>query len=41
LIVPLLIAGGNPSVLDANTPAVDATLGRFETLFKALNGLLA
>jgi len=30
----------NPSVLDADTPAVNATLDRFEQVFKAFNGLL-
>lgn len=31
----------NPSVLDADTPAVKATLDRFEAVFKAFNALLA
>lgn len=31
----------NPSVLDANSPAVNATLDRFERVFKAFNALLA
>ena len=31
----------NPSVLDADTPAVNATLDRFEEVFKAFNALLA
>jgi hypothetical protein len=31
----------NPSVLDANTPAVNTTLDRFEAVFSALNSLLA
>ena len=31
----------NPSVLDADTPAVTATLDRFESMFKAFNALLA
>jgi predicted ATP-dependent endonuclease of OLD family len=31
----------NPSVLDADTPAVRATLDRFEEVFKAFNALLA
>ena len=31
----------NPSVLDADTPAVNATLARFEEVFKAFNNLLA
>lgn len=31
----------NPSVLDADTPAVRATLDRFEEVFKAFNNLLA
>jgi predicted ATP-dependent endonuclease of OLD family len=31
----------NPSVLDADTPAVNATLDRFEEVFKAYNSLLA
>jgi hypothetical protein len=31
----------NPSVLDAETPAVNATLDRFEAVFKAFNALLA
>lgn len=31
----------NPSVLDVDTPAVRATLDRFEDVFKAFNGLLA
>lgn len=31
----------NPTALDAETPAVNATLDRFEGLFKAFNGLLA
>jgi predicted ATP-dependent endonuclease of OLD family len=30
----------NPSVLDANTPAVNATLDRFEVVFKAFNALV-
>lgn len=30
----------NPSVLDADTPAVNATLDRFEAVFKAFNTLL-
>jgi hypothetical protein len=30
----------NPSVLDANTPAVNATLDRFEAVFKAINALM-
>lgn len=30
----------NPSVLDVDTPAVNATLDRFETVFKAFNALL-
>lgn len=31
----------NPSVLDADTPAVNATLGRFEEVFKTFNALVA
>lgn len=31
----------NPSVLDANTPPVNATLDRFEAMFKTFNALLA
>lgn len=31
----------NPSVLDADSPAVNATLDRFERVFKAFNALLA
>lgn len=31
----------NPSVLDADTPAVNATLDRFEKVFKTFNALLA
>jgi hypothetical protein len=31
----------NPSTLDADTPTVLATLGRFEEVFKAFNRLLA
>lgn len=31
----------NPSVLDADVPAVNATLDRFETVFKTFNALLA
>jgi hypothetical protein len=31
----------NPSVLDADTSAVNATLDRFEAVFKAFNSLLA
>lgn len=31
----------NPSVLDADTPAVNETLGRFEQVFKAFNQLVA
>lgn len=31
----------NPSVLDADTPAINATLDRFEQVFKAFNQLLA
>lgn len=31
----------NPSVLDADTPAVNATLDRFETVFKNFNALLS
>lgn len=31
----------NPSVLDADTPAVNATLDRFEQIFKSFNQLLA
>ncbi len=31
----------NPSVLDVDTPAVTATLDRFEAVFKAFNALLA
>lgn len=31
----------NPSILDADTPAVNATLDRFEEVFKAFNALLA
>lgn len=31
----------NPSTLDADTPAVNATLDRFEAVFKAFNALLA
>lgn len=31
----------NPSVLDADSPAVNATLDRFETVFKTFNALLA
>ena len=31
----------NPSVLDADTPAVCTTLDRFEEVFKAFNNLLA
>jgi hypothetical protein len=31
----------NPSVLDANTPAANATLDRFEKVFMAFNALLA
>jgi len=31
----------NPSVLDADTPAVNATLDRFEAVFKAFNALVA
>ena len=31
----------NPYVLDADTPAVNATLDRFEEVFKAFNALLA
>lgn len=31
----------NPSVLDADTPAVTATLDRFEKVFVAFNGLIA
>ncbi|WP_437711020.1 AAA family ATPase [Sorangium sp. So ce448] len=31
----------NPSVLEADTPAVNATLDRFEAVFKAFNALLA
>jgi hypothetical protein len=31
----------NPSVLDADTPAVSATLDRFEAVFEAFNALLA
>lgn len=31
----------NPSVLDADSPAVNATLDRFEAVFKAFNKLLA
>lgn len=31
----------NPSALDADTPAVQATLDRFEEVFKAFNALLA
>lgn len=31
----------NPSILDADTPAVNATLDRFEKVFKAFNDLLA
>ena len=31
----------NPSVLDADTPAVNATLDRFEKVFKVFNALLA
>lgn len=30
----------NPSVLDANTPSINATLDRFEAVFKAFNALL-
>ena len=30
----------NPSVLDADTPAINATLDRFEAVFKAFNALL-
>lgn len=30
----------NPSVLDADTPAVNATLNRFEVVFKAFNALV-
>lgn len=30
----------NPSVLDADTPAVQATLDRFEEVFKTFNQLL-
>jgi predicted ATP-dependent endonuclease of OLD family len=31
----------NPSILDADTPAVNATLDRFEEVFKVFNALLA
>jgi hypothetical protein len=31
----------NPSALDADTPAVNATLDRFEQVFKVFNQLLA
>jgi hypothetical protein len=31
----------NPSILDADTPAVHTTLDRFEQVFKAFNLLLA
>ena len=31
----------NPSVLDADTPEVNATLDRFEEVFQAFNDLLA
>lgn len=31
----------NPSILDADTPSVRATLDRFEAVFKAFNALLA
>mgnify|MGYP001762392474 CR=1 FL=1 len=31
----------NPSILDSDTPAVRATLDRFEQVFKAFNGLVA
>ncbi len=31
----------NPSALDADTPAVNATLDRFEKVFETFNSLLA
>lgn len=31
----------NPSMLDGNTPAINATLDRFEAVFKAFNALVA
>ena len=31
----------NPSVLDSDSPAVNATLDRFEAVFKTFNALLA
>lgn len=31
----------NPSILDSDTPAVNATLDRFEQVFKAFNALVA